>query len=198
VSFEEWRPVVGYEGLYEVSSIGRVRSLDRTTSHGHRLTGFMRKLPVQLGRRSVKLSKGHGPRKISVHVLVAEAFHGPRPDGQEVRHLDGDSLNNCVDNLAWGTGSENTLDQVRHGRHHLARKTHCKNGHPLKPPNLVTSPTRIGQRLCRSCGNAASWGFKRGLHSSHPEVITEADRRYARHYSAHLTERPEVIPDDAA
>lgn len=185
--FEEWRPAVGYEGLYEVSSIGRVRSIDRIVPDGRRFRGAMRRCPLSHGRRMVKLSK-RGPKLFHVHVLIATAFHGPRPPGQEVRHLDGDALNNCADNLAWGTKSENTLDQVRHGTHHLARKTHCKNGHLLKPPNLVTSPTRGSQRVCRSCGNAASWGFKRGLRSSHPDVIAESHRRYAQNYSVHLRE----------
>ncbi len=50
-----------------------------------------------------------------VHQLVLEAFAGPCPAGMEARHLDGNHLNNCADNLAWGTRSENALDRVRHG-----------------------------------------------------------------------------------
>jgi hypothetical protein len=49
------------------------------------------------------------------HALVCEAFHGPRPDGQEVRHLDGSRDNNAPSNLAWGTKSENAKDRIRHG-----------------------------------------------------------------------------------
>jgi hypothetical protein len=52
-----------------------------------------------------------------VHVLVAWAFHGPRLDGMEVRHLNGIKLDNRVDNLVWGTRSENAKDLVRHGTH---------------------------------------------------------------------------------
>lgn len=51
----------------------------------------------------------------SVHRIICAAFHGECPDGMEVRHLDGDPLNNRPDNLAWGTRTENAADRVRHG-----------------------------------------------------------------------------------
>lgn len=54
-------------------------------------------------------------RNYMVHSLVCEVFHGPRPDGCEVRHLDGDRRNNAAINLAWGTRKENHADKVRHG-----------------------------------------------------------------------------------
>jgi hypothetical protein len=54
--------------------------------------------------------------QLSVHVVVCTAFHGPRPAGLLVRHLDGDPLNNRADNLAWGTFEENEADKVAHGR----------------------------------------------------------------------------------
>ena len=50
-----------------------------------------------------------------IHELVCEAFHGPRPYGMQCRHLDGNKLNNCADNLCWGTPQENTEDKRRHG-----------------------------------------------------------------------------------
>jgi hypothetical protein len=53
--------------------------------------------------------------KTYVHVLVCEAFHGPRPDGAQVRHLDGNRFNNTPSNLAWGTPQENSDDKRRHG-----------------------------------------------------------------------------------
>lgn len=64
----------------------------------------------------VELWENGKVKKVSVHSLVAEAFIGPRPDGEVVRHLDGDSQNNCAENLAYGSTHENALDQVRQGK----------------------------------------------------------------------------------
>ena len=108
---EIWQEIPGYRGLYEVSSLGRVRSLDRPQKNG----------PVRKGR----ILKGHvyGPyrryslrsgdlRTVSGHRLVLEAFRGPCPEGMECRHLNGDPLDNRLDNLAWGTREENELDKA--------------------------------------------------------------------------------------
>lgn len=112
----EWRPVVGFDGLYEVSNLGEVRSIARRqgTRVGRILTGRLstslndtwrtRYLRVALYRDS----KRHDT---PVHHLVAEAFLGPRPLGLEINHKDGNPQNNRVDNLEYVTHSEN----VRHG-----------------------------------------------------------------------------------
>jgi hypothetical protein len=85
-----------------------------------------------------------------VHVLVAAAFLGPCPDGQEVRHLDGDKLNNCLDNLIYGTRSENNLDTVRHGHHKKGLpKTHCSHGHEYTPENIYMH--KKGDSFFREC-----------------------------------------------
>lgn len=55
------------------------------------------------------------PRIIRFHVVVTDAFYGPRPEGMLTRHLDGDKLNNCITNLAYGTNRENYEDAVVHG-----------------------------------------------------------------------------------
>src|SRR5690242_190605 len=114
---EQWRPVVGYEGAYEVSDHGRVRSLMREVPAGQR--GGTRLVPGRLlvaplgrnGYRQVTLRR----RTHLVHALVATAFLGERPPGLEVCHNDGDSENNAVANLRYDTVSENRLDTVRHG-----------------------------------------------------------------------------------
>lgn len=67
-----------------------------------------------------------------VHVLVLEAFSGPRPAGMVSRHLDGNCANNCFDNLAWGTVSQNSIDRVAHGRCRL-----CATG-PAHPQGRLT------------------------------------------------------------
>src|SRR5690606_38480338 len=86
------------------------------------------------------------------HVLVAEAFIGPRPEGAECLHGDGDHTNNMVSNLRWGTKSENQLDSVRHGTHHQANKTHCPRGHELVEGNLARR--KLPYRQCLTCERA--------------------------------------------
>jgi len=135
-----WRPVPGYEGRYDVSSDGRVRS---------HLSGNPRDLKLILGGNGylrVSLSN-HGRRDVrEVHRLVALVFHG---EGNEcVRHLDGDKLNNAATNLRNGTHSQNSEDCVVHGGHFQARKTHCAQGHPFDEEN---TEYRRGQRNCRTC-----------------------------------------------
>jgi hypothetical protein len=119
-SEEQWRPVVGFEGLYEVSDHGRVRSLDRTVPHRGRSPTRRQGRVLCLssdvaGYPQAQLSNGGVCRKIYIHRLVIEAFVGPRPPGLEVRHLDGNKRNNTPANLAYGTHAENVADQFVHG-----------------------------------------------------------------------------------
>lgn len=117
MSEEEWRPVVSWEGVYQVSSQGQVRRVaGYPTFQGrprrHSRTGLMTGQPVERvlkpmlkdGRPTVCLVQGMGTEKwISVHTLVAEAFLGARPEGQTVKHLNGDKADNRVENLEWAT-----------------------------------------------------------------------------------------------
>jgi HNH endonuclease/NUMOD4 motif len=143
---EEWLPVLGWEDYYEVSSHGRMRSLPRKYRPGvYLLKPFVSGAPYP----QVKMSRRNTPRYAFVHHLVAQAFIGPRPPGEHIRHLDGDPTNNHVSNLRYGTPSENSYDTVRHGRNRNATKTRCKRGHSLTDPaNLKVTPR---QRKCRTC-----------------------------------------------
>lgn len=118
---EIWKPISGYEGRYEVSSHGGVRSLPRVEK---RSDGRLFKHPGGLLKPSLAKQSGHlrvnlrrdGQSKTAwVHQLVALAFLGDRPLGCEVRHWDGNPANNQKDNLRWGTRSENIEDRRRHG-----------------------------------------------------------------------------------
>lgn len=148
---EEWRPIPGYEGLYEVSDRGRVRSLDRTiqrNGRSHRIRGVvLAQSSTGPGYRHVSLRSGGRAFTQLVHRAVLLAFVGPCPTGMESRHLDGEPDNNVPSNLAWGTHSENNRDRVRHGTHHHAIKTHCIHNHLLK--DAYITPT--GGRSCRTC-----------------------------------------------
>lgn len=112
---ERWLPVVGFEGLYEVSDLGRVRATSRRMG----TTGEPLAANIDpQGYRAVGLRRPSHPRvQRRVHRIVAAAFIGPCPPGMEVCHSDGDKLNNQPSNLRYGTRSENIRDQVRHGTH---------------------------------------------------------------------------------
>ena len=123
---EEWKDIKGYEGYYQVSNTGRVRSLDRTIINkngmekklkGKELKFQERKSDTQGNNyRWVILYKNRKRETKYIHTLVLIAFKRNRPDGFQTRHKDGNGGNNNVTNLAWGTQSENHQDKLRHGR----------------------------------------------------------------------------------
>jgi hypothetical protein len=145
---EEWRPIPGIE-YYEVSDLGHVRSW---RAHNHWPIPHLLSTPIRDRYPKVTLWIGGRITTRSVHGLVMLAFVGPRPPGMEVRHLDGDPTHSSLDNLVYGTGSENTKDVLRHGRHRNASRTHCSNGHLFDAANTYRYR---GARRCRACRKAA-------------------------------------------
>lgn len=169
---ERWLPVLGFEGTHEVSDRGRVRSLDRVVETNLGPRRYRSKL------LSPGLTSGHytvdiGGRSRWVHHLVLEAFVGPRPSGQQCRHSNDIGTDNRLENLAWGTSSENAMDMVDNGNHHYARESTCMRGHLLVEPNLLL---KARGRQCRSC-NAGRAAFRAGRTVS---VQVYADEFYAR------------------
>lgn len=151
---ERWRQIPGYEGFYEVSDLGRVRSLDRTTARGRRVAGRnLSLIACASGYRQVGL---HDGRQVTFHVhrLVMAAFSPAPAAGLEVRHLNGDRADNRLANLAWGTHIDNMRDQRAHGTHRNTVKTHCPSGHPYAGDNLVIE--KSGTRRCLTC-RRESW-----------------------------------------
>lgn len=153
---EAWRPVAGFENAYEVSNRGKIRSLPRVVRRGngkYTVNGRVLKPAEHVtGHRWVNLHAEGKRAKCYIHRAVAEAFIGECPTGKEVRHLDGDARNNSVENLAYGTRSENMLDRVAHGNHFQRNKTHCPRGHELVYANLIQSKfDRTGFRECGIC-----------------------------------------------
>lgn len=155
---EEWRPVVGYEGLYEVSSLGRVRSLDRTSFVPRGTGGYARRVKgrvlspdiIESGHSRVLLSADGVVTRQQVHRLVAQAFI-PNPSGLPlVLHGPNGVSDNSSSNLRWGTNADNMRDRVRDGTCANSRKTHCPQGHEYSEDN-----TRVrangGGRQCLTC-----------------------------------------------
>lgn len=153
--WEVWRPVVGYELSYEVSTEGRVRSLDRVDTNGRTRRGvILVNLIGSSGYPQVNLHYGGHQETRHVHRLVIEAFGTEPKDGEEVRHMNGNPLDNSIANLAWGTHLENMHDQQVHGTHKNSVKTHCPAGHPYDGDNLVIQSN--GNRKCAVC-RRESW-----------------------------------------
>lgn len=149
---EEWRPVPGWEGLYEVSDQGHVRSLDH---HGRRQFHKGRRLKSRLvgqgGYPAVGLHRDGHVERWYVHHLVLAAFVGPRPNKYHTRHLNGNSQDNRLINLRYGTAVENAADKLLHGtaRTRPFVATHCAQGHEFNAQNTVRG--KDGQRRCLTC-----------------------------------------------
>ena len=117
---ERWKPVLGYEGTYEVSDHGRLRSKDRVVTfadgrkrryRGQQRTTFI----CKQGYIRATLKIKNQPRTFTIHSLVAGAFLGPCPEGLEVCHNDGNPKNNHLNNLRYDTHVANHADRKKHG-----------------------------------------------------------------------------------
>lgn len=176
---EEWRPIPGHEGHYEISNHGRVRSLDRvlTTAAGYqrRHTGKLL-TPRTLPNGYLKIHLG-GRHDEYIHRLVLMAFVGPCPQGMECLHSDGNPTNNHLLNLRWASPSDNAYDRVRHGTHNEATKTHCPRQHRLEAPNLRTPDPGRNSRRCLACHRAYSHVRRLGLTSA-DDLQKISDEKY--------------------
>lgn len=123
---ENWRPVAGYEGLYQVSDLGRIQSLPRLT---HRKTGATERTPgreltqfksSRKGYLYVKLSRSGRGSMVAVHRLVAMAFLPFDPARTHVNHISHNHLDNRAANLEWVTPKENTAAAVAAGKFAIA------------------------------------------------------------------------------
>lgn len=145
---ESWLPIPGYEGRYEVSDLGNVRSFCRDP-RGR----LMKKSLAGEGYPSVELFAADGTHK-TMHVswLVMRAFVGPLPLGKVTRHLDDVKTNNTLANLAYGTYADNAADKLRNGHNPNANKTHCPRGHEYTAENTRWAVRASGAyRKCRAC-----------------------------------------------
>lgn len=156
---EIWKPVVGHEGSYEVSSHGRVRSLDRIDAAGRQWPGRAMKFQAHqlTGHLELNLTNNGVHHKRKVHHLVLEAFVGQMPDGMVCCHGDGNPQNNMVENLRWDTPKANSQDMIRHGR---SKRSACRRGHPFIEANRVVYG---GVMRCKACARAREKARSVGL-----------------------------------
>ena len=159
---EIWKEIKGYEGLYEVSNTGKVRSKDRLVTgkdgvtkklKGKELFFTVSKVDEKghLPRASVQLWKDNHATLKSVHRLVAEAFI-PNPENKPtVNHIDGNPLNNYVDNLEWATYSENQKHAYRTGLVRVKRNYNPSNSRKV----LAYNPDTGEEIITDSCAQMA-------------------------------------------
>lgn len=141
---EIWKDIKGYEGYYQVSNYGRVRSLDRTVVDSwctRNLKGKILKQTKHNGKQKyyyVSLSKDNQIKKVFVHRLVARAFISNMKIKPQVNHKDGNPFNNKVENLEWVTNAENT-------QHAYDTKLNKKNQLPIS----FNGQTKSLRKWCR-------------------------------------------------
>lgn len=163
---EIWKPIKGYENLYEVSNLGRVRSLDRYIKGGHNNLALkkgklLKTTPTNTNHLIVSLFKNGIGVKHYVHRLVAQAFI-PNPDNKpDIDHIDTNPLNNHISNLRWVTESENMRNPLTLKKSSSSKKKkvfqYTTNGLFLKKWESVSpickyynlSPTTL-RKYCRS------------------------------------------------
>lgn len=128
---EEWRDLVGYEGFYEVSSFGNVRSIERINASNHKTYSKIKNIRKdRYGRLKTSLTKDGVKKTFQIHRLVAMAFVDGYFEGATVNHKDENPCNNYYKNLEWMTKGDNN----RYGT--KARRTGDKNGYPVEQLTL--------------------------------------------------------------
>lgn len=136
---ETWKPVKGYEGIYEVSNLGRVRNIKRKNK-------IVKSYLTRTGYRRVQLSKAAITKNHLVHRLVADAFL-PKPENKDViNHKDFNRANNSVENLEWLTYQENShysMDRMVQAQ--LNRNRVCKTKHHNIYPNRKHFAVRVSR-----------------------------------------------------
>ena len=181
VRSDTWKPVVGYEGLYEVSNTGEVRSLERISEGDYLLKGkTLAQAKNAGGHHLVTLYKNRERSQRQVHHLVLEAFIGPRPEGYFGLHWDDDPSNNKLENLRWGTKSDNSYDSVRNKVHPQSQTFYCPRGHKHAPWNNRTREASMSRRCCLACSRAYGRLYRVGGESpyQHPDFQRIADSIY--------------------
>lgn len=179
-SSEQWLPVVGYEGYYEVSDLGNVRSVDRVvvsrTGIPRALKGKKLSLVEKSGDRGgmywqVNLSRDAQAKGITVHQMVAAAFLGERPPGFDVCHANGNGQDNRAENLRYASRVENMQDAKNHGTLRFSGHVECSRGHRVSEENDYSTGVRKrnGWVTCKACHRA------RGYVQKHPELLDDLD-----------------------
>jgi hypothetical protein len=183
---ERWLPVARYVGYYEVSDLGRVRSLPRVIQRSDGvLARYKGKIlstkPTPAGYCQVLLSKDGKAQLHIVHTLVLEAFVSERPPGAVGRHGIKGVGDNSLSNLSWGSYTENMLDRQRDGTDQMRNRITCLRNHFLASPNLVESVfNKSGHRICKACAYSATYCHQAELKGVRLDPDEQARYHYRR------------------
>ena len=176
---EVWKDVVGYEGLYQVSNLGRVKSLDKviSTRNGYSsfeksIKGRVLKQVLVMGYLKVHLVNIGKGKSIPVHRFVAMAFIANKNNYPQVNHKDEDKTNNIVDNLEWCTALYNNNYGTRNERISKNQNNDRKN----KPILQFTSDGKFVKEWV-SITEASKYGFQRRI------IQRCLKGEYKRHYN---------------
>lgn len=161
---ETWLPVKDYEGIYEVSDLGRIKALDRYVMNNgglqHKHERILKPHKNNQGYLMVVLCKEGKIKPIGVHRVVAMAFIDNPEDKPVVDHIDTNPLNNCVDNLRWATVKENANNPLSR-----INNSESKKGHPYRErPLTEMERQKISDKLR---GRKLSEAHKQRLSESH-------------------------------
>lgn len=156
VTEERWLPIVGWEDFYEVSDLGRIRTVPRRVpckgGKTRQLNQRIRRPSLtNCGYLTITLCADGLIQHRTVHPIVLEAFVGPRPPGMECCHNDGNKANNALSNLRWDTKKANELDAIRIGKRPDPNRTRCNYGHELTDANIYFSKAKPNIRQCKEC-----------------------------------------------
>lgn len=135
---EIWKDIKGYEGLYQISNLGRVKSLKRIEKFYHNKEDKILKA-AKCGNCYLKviLCKNNIKRNLMIHRLVAETFISNPENKVTVNHIDGNKHNNCVDNLEWNSYSENIKHAYKLGLNYGSDKMKGRTGKFCKTSKAV-------------------------------------------------------------
>jgi hypothetical protein len=170
---EIWKPVIGFEGRYEVSSLGRIKALAREIQYSDGRRGRLAEKMIRGSRMNagyISVTFDSKTRRF-VHQVVAEAFLGVSEYRQTVNHKDGNKLNNCINNIEWATYKENNDH---------ARRTGLNNQHAEKS-NLHKYSDQFIQAVrnvhARYAPKYEELGEMFGLTGSHARQIVRYETR---------------------
>lgn len=185
---EQWKPIPGHDG-YEASDKGRLRGIDRMTSHGRPIPGvILTQGLTNRGYSKVNLRVGGNPKTFTVHSLVLLTFVGPRPqDRPHIRHLNDDKSDNRLENICYGTREENDQDRLKGAApcvdcgtgvllEHRSRCFPCHRraiGYRWQPPDLFSDSFAARIR------KALNYSESRKLRQSHSVVVHSEWRTFS-------------------